>query len=167
MAFVDIRATVHLGRLADGETPFSAAVPAQHPGRLVGLEIDEGFEIGRKQLPPRQAFCKAVLRDNRLAYETRPLQTGDFLVVQDSDDGGAETVRFRGRIRKPRVRDHEHGRIEIQIEAHGLWSRIVQASDVSVPPIANANGKQALDSILDQLPWPTSFRGHPDSGWRY
>ena len=161
MAFVDIKPTVHLVRLAAGETPFSAAVPAQHPGRLNALEIDEAFEIGSKQLPSRQAFCKVVLRDTRAEYETRPLQTGDFLVVQDTEDGGAATVRFRGRIRKPRIQDREHGRIEIAIEGHGLWTRITQASDVSVPPITGANGKQAVDSVLDQIPWPTSFRNIP------
>ena len=158
MAFVDIKPTVHLVRLAAGETPFSVATPAQHPGRLEGLEIDEGFEIGRPQLPSRQAFCRAQLRDDRGAYETRRLQAGDVLIVQDTDDGGAATVRFRGRIRKPRVRDDRHGRILIDLEAHGLWTRIRQAADVSVPAIIDANGKQAVDSVLDQVPWPTSFR---------
>ena len=158
MAFVDIKPTVHLVRLAAGETPFSVATPAQHPGRLEGLEIDEGFEIGKRQLPSRQAFCKAQLRDDRGAYETRRLQAGDVLIVQDTDDGGAATIRFRGRIRKPRVRDDRHGRILIDLEAHGLWTRIRQAADVSVPVIIDANGKQAVDSVLDQVPWPTAFR---------
>ena len=158
MAFVDIRPTVHLTRLAAGETPFSVAVPAQHPGRLMGVEIDEGFEIGKAQLPSRQAFCRVQLRDNRDEYETRRLQAGDVLIVQDADDGGAATVRFRGRIRKPRVRDDRHGRILISLEAHGLWTRIRQAADVSVPAILDTNGKQAVDSVLDQVPWPTSFR---------
>ena len=158
MAFVDIKPTVHLVRLAAGETPFSVATPAQHPGRLEGLEIDEGFEIGKRQLPSRQAFCKAQLRDDRGAYETRRLQAGDVLIVRDTDDGGASTIRFRGRIRKPRVRDDRHGRILIDLEAHGLWTRIRQAADVSVPVIIDANGKQAVDSVLDQVPWPTAFR---------
>ena len=81
-----------------------------------------------------------------------------MLIVQDTDDGGAATVRFRGRIRKPRVRDDRHGRILIDLEAHGLWTRIRQAADVSVPVIIDANGKQAVDSVLDQVPWPTAFR---------
>ena len=71
-----------------------------------------------------------------------------MLIVQDTDDGGAATVRFRGRIRKPRVRDDRHGRILIDLEAHGLWTRIRQAADVSVPVIIDANGKQAVDSVL-------------------
>ena len=161
MAFVDIRPTVHLGRLAAGETPFSAAIPAQHPGRLQALEIDEGFEIGKAQLPIRQAFCSVRLRDQRADYEARRLQAGDILVVQDTDDGGAPTVRFRGRIRKPRIRDEEHGRIEIEIEAHGLWTRLRQAADVSVPVLSEASGKQTVDAVLDQVPWPTSFRDVP------
>ena len=158
MAFVDIKPTVHLVRLAAGETPFSVTTPAQHPGRLEGLEIDESFEIGKRQLPSRQAFCRARLRDDRGVYETRRLQAGDVLIVQDTDDGGAATIRFRGRIRKPRVRDDRHGRILIDLEAHGLWTRIRQAADVSVPVIIDANGKQAVDSVLDQVPWPTAFR---------
>ena len=62
MAFVDIKPTVHFARLQAGETPFSIVVPAQHPGRLEWLEIDEAFEIGKPQLPSRQAFCRVWLR---------------------------------------------------------------------------------------------------------
>ena len=140
MAFVDIKPTVHLGDWPMAKRRLAAAVPAQHPGRLNALEIDEGFEIGRKQLPTRQAFCRVLLRDDRATYDTRPLQTGDFLVVQDTEDGGGATVRFRGRIRKPRIRDREHGRIEIDIEGHGLWTRITQARRCQCP--ANYGGQR-------------------------
>ena len=60
--------------------------------------------------------------------------------------------RFRGRIRKPRVSDAEHGRIEVRVSAWGLWQRLRRSQDVAVPEIQDANGKQAVDAVLDQIP---------------
>ena len=46
MAFVSITATIHLGPLDANADIFTAAVPAEHPGRLIYAEIDEAFDIG-------------------------------------------------------------------------------------------------------------------------
>ena len=161
MAFVSIKPTIHLGPLDANANIFMAPVPVEHPGRLVYAEIDEAFDIGRPQLPPRQANATVVFRDTRADYEARRLQSDYLLVIQDSEDGATPVERFRGRIRKPQVSDFEHGRIEVRVSAWGLWQRLRRSQDVAVPEIQDANGKQAVDAVLDQVPWPTSHRNVP------
>lgn len=161
MAYVPIRATVHIGRLAANASPFTAAIPAQHPGTLQYCSIDEGFQTGRPQLPPQEAVAEIVLLDQREEYEKRRIQAGDFVVIQDTEGDGAPVVRFRGRAYKPDVEDARRGRIEIRLKAHGLWERLIGLPEVSVDAIQDANGKQAVDSVLDVAEWPTSFRDVP------
>ena len=161
MAFVSIRPTVHIGRLGATESPFAAAVPDQYPARLQHCSIDEGFQLSRPQLPPREAVAEIVLLDQRDAYEARRIQAGDFVVIQDTEDGGTPAVRFRGRAYAPNVEDRERGRVEVRLTAHGLWQRLIGLPEVTVPAIEDANGKQAVDSVLDQAEWPTSFRDVP------
>ena len=161
MAFVSIRASVHIGRLGTTESPFTADVPAQHPARLQYCSIDEGFALSRPQLPPREAVAEIVLIEDREAYESRRIQAEDFVVIQDTEDGGAPVVRFRGRAYAPEVEDRQRGRVEIRIRAHGLWQRLIRLPEVTVPAIQNATGKQSVDSVLDQAQWPTSFRDVP------
>ena len=161
MAFVFISPSVHVGRLSATASPFTAAMPDEHPGLLQKVSIDEGFQTGRFQIPPREAVATIEIDDDRAEYETRRIQSGDFVVVQDSDNGGTPVVRFRGRAYTPRISDTRPGRIRIRIVAHGLWQRFIGLPAVSVASIQDANGKQAVDSVLDQAQWPTSFRNVP------
>ena len=162
VAFVSIKPTIHLGPLDANANIFTSPVPAEHPGRLIYAEIDEAFDVGRPQLPPRQANASIAFRDTRAAYEQRRLQSDYLLVIMDTDDNAAPVERFRGRIRKPRVQDTEHGRIRVDVQAWGLWQRLRRSqADVAVPAITDANGKQAVDAVLDQIPWPTSHRNVP------
>ena len=98
MAFVSIKPTIHLGPLDANANIFTAPVPAEHPGRLIYAEIDEAFDVGRPQLPPRQANASIAFRDTRAAYEQRRLQSDYLLVIMDTDDNAAPVERFRGRI---------------------------------------------------------------------
>ena len=161
MAFVSISPSVHVGRLSATASPFTAAVPGEHPGLLQKVSIDEGFQTGRFQIPPREAVATIEIDDDRADYETRRIQSGDFVVIQDSDNGEAPVARFRGRAYTPRISDTRPGRIRIRIVAHGLWQRFIGLPEVSVASIQDANGKQAVDSVLDQAQWPTSFRNVP------
>ena len=161
MPFVVVKSSVHIGRLRATDSIFTAAVPDVYPAILQSVSIDESVQIGRPRMPAKQAIATFEFIDSRAAYEQRRILADDYVVIQDSENGAASVIRFRGRAYRPNVTDLDAGRIRIEVKAIGLWQRLIELPDVSVDAIRDANGKQAVDSILDAAGWPTAFRDIP------
>ena len=161
MPFVVVKSSIHIGRLRATDSIFTAAVPDEYPAILLSVNVEESVQIGRPRMPSKEAVATFEFIDSRAAYEQRRILADDYVVIQDSENGAASVIRFRGRAYRPDIADLDSGRVQIRVKAIGIWQRLIELPEVSVDSIQDANGKQAVDSILDAAGWPTAFRNVP------